>query len=127
MPNLFIAHRTAATPLAEKLAKQLRSAGHTVWLDTWEVTAGDSIPAAINQGLASANYVVVCFSEHGPGQWTSAEMWSSFARQLNGQPVKLLPVLLSGGALPAFLADLRVADLVDDWDTGVGELLRAIK
>jgi hypothetical protein len=57
----------------------------------------------------------------------SAEMWSAFARQLNGKPIKLIPVLLRGGALPAFLADLRPANLADDWDTGVAELLRAIK
>jgi hypothetical protein len=127
MSILFISHRTADTGLAATLAKQLRSAGHLVWLDTWNITAGDSIPAAINGALASANYVIACFSGHGPGQWMSAEMWSAFARQLNGKPIKLIPVLLRGGALPAFLADLRPANLADDWDTGVAELLRAIK
>ena len=51
---------------------------------------------------------------------------STLARQLSGCSVKILPVLLSGGAAPAILADIQYADLVTDWDRGVGALLRAI-
>jgi hypothetical protein len=52
---------------------------------------------------------------------------SSLARQLSGQSIKVLPVVLTGGQLPAILADIKHADLVEDWAKGISELLRAIK
>ncbi len=52
---------------------------------------------------------------------------SSLARQLNGYGVKVLPIRLTGGEPPAILADLRYADLSDDWDKGLRQLLRALE
>jgi hypothetical protein len=52
---------------------------------------------------------------------------STLARQLDGQPVKILPVHLTGGSVPEILADLKYADLVADWDDGVRRLLAAIR
>jgi hypothetical protein len=40
--------------------------------------------------------------------------------------VAILPVVLTGGRLPAVLADIKAADLVTDWQAGVGALRRAI-
>jgi hypothetical protein len=48
------------------------------------------------------------------------------ARQLAGHRVAILPVVLTGGRLPAVLADIKAADLVTDWRAGVNALLRAI-
>jgi hypothetical protein len=42
-------------------------------------------------------------------------------------PVKILPVRLSGGELPALLADIKFADLVTDRAAGMRSLLRAIR
>jgi hypothetical protein len=51
---------------------------------------------------------------------------STLARRLNGTDIKLLPVFLNGGSLPAILADIRYVDLTTDWNLGIDLLCSAI-
>jgi hypothetical protein len=127
MANVFISHRKADAVLAEQLAKEVEAAGHQVWFDEWKIDLGDSIVERINEGLQGASYLVLCYSKSGMSDWVNREWMSALARQLNGKPVKLLPLLLSGGEPPAILADIKYADLVKDWNKGVQDLLKAIK
>jgi hypothetical protein len=128
MPNVFISHRRADVDLAEKLARQVRDAGHAVWFDEWDIGIGDSIAGRMDEGLEGAAYLVLCCSERGvDAPWISREWLSALARQLDGEGVKILPVLLSGTKRPAILADIRYADLRTDWDRGVAQLLKAIR
>lgn len=128
MANLFISHRKNDDLEAKRLANELRSANHQVWLDEWNIMLGDSIIERMNEGLEGATYVIVCYSSSGvTSPWMSREWMSALTRQLNGCNIKILPVLLTGGSPPAILADLKYADLVKDWNKGVSELLRAIK
>jgi hypothetical protein len=128
MANVFISHRGADVEEAEKLAAEIRSHGHKVWLDEWEIDIGDSLVEKIDSGLAGATYLVLCYSSSGvSAPWVSREWQSFLAKQLNGHGVKILPVLLTGGRPPAILEDIRYADLVKDWNRGMIELLRAIR
>ena len=129
MANVFVSHRRSDNAEAIRLAADLRSAGHSVWLDEWDIGLGDSIVQKMNEGLEGATYVVVCYSASGiASEWMGREWMSALARQLDGQRVKLLPVLLTGGGdIPAILSDLKYADLVRDWNSGMAELLRAVR
>lgn len=128
MANLFISHRGEDTSLAERLSLDLRAAGHTVRLDAWELTIGDSVPGWMNDALGTSAYVVVCYSSAGVSTpWMRREWLSALARQLEDKGVKLLPVKISGGEPPPILADLKYADLDRDWDAGVCLLLQAIR
>ncbi len=128
MANVFISHRGSDVQEAERLADEIRNAGHQVWLDKWNISVGDSIVERMNEGLEGATYVVVCYSSAGvTSPWMSREWMSALARQLNGYGVKLLPVLLTGGEPPAILADIKYADLVKNRSQGVSELLLSMR
>jgi len=128
MANVFISHKTADTQEAEHIGQEIKNAGHNVWLDAWEIETGDSIIEEIEKGLGNADYVVLCLSMDGVmSKWISREWMSALARQLNGDGIKLIPIRLTGGDLPAILADIKLADLVADWSQGVQELLRSIR
>lgn len=128
MANVFISHRGGDAPVAERLAEQIRSAGHQVWFDEWEVNIGDSIVGRMNEGLGGSAYLVLCYSSEGVmAPWIGREWMSALARQMDGHDVKILPALLTGGSPPAILADIKYADLVADWERGVKQLLRAIR
>jgi hypothetical protein len=110
------------------LLLDLEAVGHEVWFDEWEIGLGDSIVGRMNEGLARVAYLVLCCSSSGvSAPWISREWMSALARQLNGHGVKVLPVVLPGGAPPAILADIKYADLSTDRASGVNELLRAIR
>ncbi|HZF56571.1 MAG TPA: toll/interleukin-1 receptor domain-containing protein [Polyangiaceae bacterium] len=128
MAKVFISHRTTDMALATRLANELTAAGHTVWLDDWEIGLGDSVLGKMREGLRDAKYLVLCYSTIGVESPWTAEEWESFrTRQLEGQDIKLLPIKLSGGEPPAILAHLKYADLVRDWAGGVAQLLKAIR
>jgi hypothetical protein len=124
--HVFISYRRTDLPQAERLARELEAAGHQVWFDEWKIEVGDSIVGRIDQGLKDAAFLIVCFSAAGDSDWVGREWKSTLARQLSGQKVKVLPALLSGGAPPPILADVKYAHLGRDWSKGVSELLRAI-
>ncbi len=128
MANVFISHRGADAQEAEKLANELVSAGHDVWLDSWEIGIGDSIIERMNEGLQGATYLVLCYSSAGvTSPWMGREWMSALARQLSGEGVKILPVRLTGGDPPPILAEIKYADLAKDWSGGIVELLRAMR
>jgi hypothetical protein len=127
MAHVFISYRSADAALAAKLSRDVRAMGHTVWLDSWEVNVGDRIVERINQGLAGSTYLVLCYSSAGMAPWMDIEWMSALARQLNGEGVRVLPVVLSGKNIPAILAGTKYADLMANWQQGLAELLRAIK
>lgn len=127
MASIFVSHRGLDQEPAERLATELRLARHDVWLDTWTVRPGDSIVHEITSGLTRSAYLVLCLSRHGPSPWLDREWMSALARQLDAKDIVLLPVRLTGGDLPAILADIKLVDLVADWPNGVKELLRALR
>ncbi|MDA0166214.1 toll/interleukin-1 receptor domain-containing protein [Solirubrobacter ginsenosidimutans] len=128
MTGTFISHRRSDTALAERLAEDLRSLGHEVWFDEWEIDLGDSIVEKMNAGLTTTRALVLCCSASGvEAPWIGREWMSALARQLNGHGIKVLPVLLTGSELPPLLADLRYADLRTNYATGLAELDRALE
>lgn len=128
MAGAFVSHRTQDIAAAERLARDLRSRGHRTWLDQWEVDLGDSIVGKINAGLASATHLILCYSDADVlAPWTSREWMSALARQLSGEKIRIIPARLSGTERPAILADIKYADLVADWDTGIAALDKALR
>ncbi|MEV6634283.1 toll/interleukin-1 receptor domain-containing protein [Actinoplanes sp. NPDC051470] len=128
MADVFVSYRQPDSSEARRLAEALRDAGHEVWFDKWRIDIGDSIVERMSSGLAGTTYLVLCCSSSGvESPWMSREWMSMLARQLNGHPVKILPVRLTDGAVPAILADLKYADLGRNWDGGVSRLLAAIR
>ena len=128
MATVFVSHRRSDALEAEALANNIRSAGHQVWLDDWEIGLGDSIIAKMNEGLEGAAYLVLCFSKAGSeAPWMGREWQSALARQLNGSAVKILPVILTGGSPPAILADIQYVDLTKNRPAAIASLLKAIR
>ena len=128
MAQVFVSHRGLDAAPAERLAEDLRAAGHDVWLDTWKINVGDSIVEKMNEGLTSAEYVVLCLSAAGvDAPWIQREWAPTVARWLEGHRVRVLPAVFGGGGEPpAIIADLKVADFTVDWPAALAKLLAAI-
>nr|WP_042179657.1 toll/interleukin-1 receptor domain-containing protein [Kibdelosporangium sp. MJ126-NF4]CEL13945.1 hypothetical protein [Kibdelosporangium sp. MJ126-NF4]CTQ88314.1 hypothetical protein [Kibdelosporangium sp. MJ126-NF4] len=128
MAAVFVSYRSTDHIEAERLAVDLRGHGHQVWLDTWELRPGDSVVQKMDEGLAAARYLVLCCSTNSSASpWQSREWMSALHRQVSGKGVTLLPVILTGGAAPAILADIKHVDLTADWAEGVRALLSVMK
>jgi hypothetical protein len=128
MANVFVSHRAADAAVAEQLAADIRADGHHVWLDEWAIDIGDSIVEKINEGLEGSTYLVLCLSAHGSTTpWMSREWYSALARQLNGHTIRILPVRLSGAAVPAIIADFKYVDAAADYPAALTQLLSRLR
>lgn len=63
MSKVFLSHTSKDKPFVRKLANDLRSYGHTVWIDEAEINIGDSLINKIRDGLDSVDFVAAILSK----------------------------------------------------------------
>ena len=65
MPNdfkydVFLSHSSKDEDIVRAVAERLRADGLRVWLDDWEIRAGDHIHAKIEEGLEHSRVLLLC-------------------------------------------------------------------
>jgi len=128
-PNLFLSHNSSDKPFVRRLAGDLRAAGVRVWLDEAEIRVGDSLIAKIADAIADAEYLgVVLSSRSVKSAWVEKELNIALSREIGGQKLKVLPILMETCELPLFLQDKFFADFRTPalYDNGMHLLLRSM-
>jgi hypothetical protein len=83
MKHIFISHAGPDAALADRLANDLRNAGHDTKVDTQELRLGDDIIEFINEGIADARVVILLYSKHTPvAKWQKLEISSAVWNQV---------------------------------------------
>ena len=113
-----------------RIAEALRSAGHEPWLDENEILVGDSIPAAIERGLESTDFVIVFISGAAlVSGWVQNELHGSVMKQFSSKMARVLPVRLEPVTPPPIIGHILYVDLFPDdqaFRSGVDRILRSI-
>ena len=60
--DVFLSYSSQDKPVVREIAQRLKSDGVRVWFDDWEIKAGDSIPAKIEEGLEHSRVLLLCMS-----------------------------------------------------------------
>lgn len=131
--DVFISHASEnKADVALPLTERLEAAGLRVWLDSFELTVGDSLRQSIERGLAGSRFGIVVISpEFLKKHWPQAELDGLASREAAGAKV-ILPVWHGVDAVAVreqspMLAG-RVAVATDKGiDHVASELLRAIR
>lgn len=87
VPRVYLAHASEDhATLAKPLAERLMANGINVWLDEWEICAGDSLRRKMEEGLADCTHFVVILtpnSLHKP--WVETEIDAGFVPAVGGE------------------------------------------
>jgi hypothetical protein len=127
-PLMFICHASEDSAFVERLVVALDRRALHAWFDKREILVGDSIVHRINEALAETRYLLPVLSSRSVVKpWVRRELNSSLMRQLAGQRITILPVLVDQCDLPPLLADIKYADFRASFDQGFADLLRAIQ
>jgi hypothetical protein len=112
--RIFLSHNRADKEVARALGGYLFLAGADVWLDEWEIRAGDSIPGKLNEGLAEFDVFILLWSVNAArSNWVRREFESAIHRVVETGRARVVPCLLDDTPLPSLLRDIRGEDLRD--------------
>lgn len=121
----FISYSNDDKEIATRIANALRATSHQVWYDDWEVGPGDSIVQKIEDGLAKNDTLIILISPASvQSKWVKLELSNALMRQLNGQDVKIVPILIKEAEFPEALKDIHYIDFTQDFQVGIIELIQ---
>ncbi|MDP3683833.1 MAG: toll/interleukin-1 receptor domain-containing protein, partial [Ignavibacteria bacterium] len=127
-PTLFLCHASEDKPFVDKLVNELDRHAYYAWYDKREIFVGDSIVEKINDGLKSADYLIVVLSSKSVNKpWVKRELNSSIMRQLSSESILILPILIEDCEIPKLLNDIKYADFRLSFKVGVNELIGSIR
>lgn len=112
--KVFISYSRSDAAAVEKLASYLSEAGVPVWLDNWELAAGERWKESVESAILSASAVIVCIGRSGATQWQRGE--TSIALQLEATASRskpLIPVLLPGANVTTVPEEFKTRVWVD--------------
>jgi len=124
---VFISYSHQNKEFAGKLAANLVKHKAHVWIDSWELNAGDSIIDKVQTAIQDSSALIVIISKASmESEWCKKELNSGFLRELEEKRVVILPLLLEDCQMPIFLRDKMYADFRTNFDEGFSKTLEAI-
>ena len=101
MPGIFLSHSSKDKPAVFQLASDLVFSGFPVWLDRWEMEAGDSFVKEIFEGVDSSSFLIVALTPNAvASDWVKRELAAALEREQRQGKKFVLPVQLAPCDLP---------------------------
>lgn len=125
---IFISYNHQDKGFVTALARNLVYARHNVWIDTWELNAGDSLLDRIQEAIGESDAILVILSEHSiNSEWCKRELNAGMMRELEERRAILIPCILGDCEVPLFLRDKLYVDFRNDKDQAFELLDRSLK
>jgi hypothetical protein len=88
-----------------------------VWIDKWELQAGDSILEKIQSAIVDASVLLVMISKASvESEWCKKELNAGLVRELEEKRVVVIPVVLDNCEIPLFLREKYYVDFRKDFE-----------
>lgn len=128
MEKVFISHSSLDKDVVRKLSNDLMDYGIDVWLDEWEMQAGDSLIEKIQQGLEDCTYVLAIISKNSiNSNWVKVELEAALTVEINTGKVIIIPVLIEDGLdLPLLLKSRIYLSIAHDYQAALDSLVTKI-
>jgi hypothetical protein len=127
---VFLSHSSKDRPFARELAERLKQNGIDVWIDDVDLRIGESLVEAIGDAISRADYVAVIISNNSiKSGWVKHELQLAMARQVAGNELIVLPIVIEQCELPNYLRDRLYADFRDrnNYNNSFARILQTVK
>jgi TIR domain len=122
MPRIFFSYARADSEFVLKLARDLRSAGTSLWLDQVDIHGGDFWERAVEEALTASSGLLVVLS---PTSVASPNVMDEVSFALENKK-KIVPVVYHKCDIPFRLKRLQYIDFTVDYNHGLTQLLSAL-
>jgi hypothetical protein len=124
--RIFISYSRADRYFAYELIADLLNHGYPVWLDSLNITIGDSLLRTLELAVEqSARVLVLVSADAMSSGWVERELAWARDKERPGNNA-ILPVLTSAAKLPRWLSDRLWVDLSVSYNKGLDDLLDAL-
>lgn len=125
--SVFISYSSKDKEFVENLSIKLVQKKINVWLDKWEMQAGDSLIDKIQDGLEESSFLLVVLSENSvKSEWCKKELNSGLMKELDEKRVVIIPIRIDSCTIPVFLREKLYADFRENFDDGLTALLKPL-
>lgn len=120
IPHLFLSHSSKNKELVRKLAQDLNVCEIDVWLDSWEINAGDSLYEKLSTAIEDSKYIALIISEEfNESVWANNELKQAIAREIRIKRKLIIPILIDDAQIPPFLEDRIYVNLSKNYFEGI--------
>lgn len=130
-PKLFLSHSSKDKEIVLRLATDLENSGIRVWLDRWELQAGDSIIDKISEGIGISDYLAVFLSPTSlKSEWVRKEVNAGLMKELERKSVSVIVALLPNchnEDIPLLLKEKLWIDFRTSYLTGLSDFLEVFR
>jgi len=124
---IFVSYSHADKEKIDLIAGHLVRKRTSVWIDRWELRAGDSIINKVQEAVEGSSALLIMLSKASvESEWCKKELTAGLFRELDEKRVVTIPVLLDDCKIPMFLRDKMYADFRTDFDAGMFTLLESV-
>lgn len=124
---IFISYSQRDSAFVDSLARNLVNSRHHVWMDRWELGAGDSLTQRIQAALTDATAILVILSKTSvASDWCKRELTAGLVRELEEKKTIVMPCVIDDCAIPLFLRDKLYADFRRDPDKAMDLINRSL-
>jgi hypothetical protein len=126
-PDCFLSHSSGDKSFVRKLADNLTRVGVDVWLDEWEMEAGDSLRDSLGIALEKSKYVCLVISpKMVKSEWCRDEIVQALAIEKRRKSKVVIPLLHKKAIPPPFIEDRLYVDFSKNFFAGLAELSRIV-
>lgn len=129
MTSIFLCHSSKDKFFVRELAERLNEVGIKVWIDEAELNVGDSLTQIIGNAINKCDYFGIVLSENSiNSEWVQKELQIAMHKEIRGEKIVVLPILLENVILPPFLSDKLYADFssAEKFELTFPKILRAL-
>jgi hypothetical protein len=127
--DVFLSHSSKDKETVRPIAERLKADGLRVWLDSWEIRPGDSIPAKIEEGLEHSRVLVLCMSKNAFGSdWPQLEAGTFRFRDPLNKDRRFVPLRIDSAPIKGSLAQfLYINWFSEDHEDAYSKLFEACR
>ncbi|MFI8598226.1 toll/interleukin-1 receptor domain-containing protein [Rothia koreensis] len=122
--SVFISYSHQDQTLIHTVAEILQTENFHVWLDKWDLRAGDSLVERISESLDQVDFVAAFVSPASvDSQWCQKEVSLAMTGEIANEGIRVLPVRIGEVEMPASLKDKFYIDAAEQGANEVAEQL----
>ena len=125
--NIFISYSHQDINIADVISDRLKNEGHDIWIDSWNIRAGDNILKKMNEGLKKADALILLVSNNSLNSKSVMSEFSAIAfGELSNKTRRVIPVIIDKCQVPNYLSQYLYIDLTIDFESGIEKLIHSL-